>query len=149
MSSPCPAMPTTSVAKMSGAMIDLIIRRNTAERGLIAVANWGAYTPMSTPTTIEIIIHDVSEMRRRPRLIGIVEAGSLLAVYWCGRFDWNRTAAAPKRGIGIAVKDVERETDQQPPSETHPREVRQPAHDEHAKQGAHYSNSVHKLYPEG
>jgi hypothetical protein len=54
---------------MSGTMIDLIIRRNTVETGLSVIANSGANTPMSTPTTIEIMIHDVSVMRRRFRNI--------------------------------------------------------------------------------
>ncbi len=65
MSSPCPAIPTTSVPKMSGTMIDLIIRRNTVDTGFSVMAKAGANVPMSTPTTIEIRIHDVSGIRRR------------------------------------------------------------------------------------
>ena len=39
--SPVPAMPTTSVAKISGAMIILIMRRNTSASGLIVRAKSG------------------------------------------------------------------------------------------------------------
>jgi hypothetical protein len=38
MSSPCPAMPTTSVLKISGTISSLIIRRNTVLSGLSDVA---------------------------------------------------------------------------------------------------------------
>src|SRR6266566_1517393 len=69
MSSPCPAIPTTRVPKISGTMMDLIIRRKTVDTGLSVVANSGAYTPISTPTTIEIMIHDVSVMRLKFRNI--------------------------------------------------------------------------------
>ena len=69
MSSPCPAIPTTSVPKMRGTMIDLIIRRNTVDSGLRLTANDGNAQPTITPTTIAIIIHEVSEMRLRFRKI--------------------------------------------------------------------------------
>ena len=65
MSSPCPAMPTTSVPKMSGTMIDLIIRRNTVEIGLRETANLGKKIPTTTPTTMAAMIHCVRVRRRR------------------------------------------------------------------------------------
>jgi hypothetical protein len=55
-------------------MIELIISRNTADNGFMAIAKCGAYMPISTPMTIDIMIHDVREMRRTFRKIGIVEA---------------------------------------------------------------------------
>ena len=65
MSSPWPAMPMTRVAKMSGAMSDLIIRRKIVESGLRLVASSGASHPTSAPITMEIRIHLVTEMLRR------------------------------------------------------------------------------------
>src|SRR5215510_16240579 len=65
MSSPCPAMPTTSVPKMSGTMIDLIMRRNTVEIGRIDTAKPGARIPSATPVTMATTIHCVSVRRRR------------------------------------------------------------------------------------
>ena len=43
--SPVPAMPTTSVEKSSGAMIILIMRRNTSASGLIATPTSGQSEP--------------------------------------------------------------------------------------------------------
>ena len=62
-------MPTTNVPKMIGTMIDLIILRKIVESGLSATAKAGNAHPMTTPITIAIIIHDVSEMRLRFRKI--------------------------------------------------------------------------------
>jgi Zn-dependent M16 (insulinase) family peptidase len=50
-------------------MIDLIILRKIVESGLRFRANAGNSHPTITPTTIAIIIHDVSEMRLRFRKI--------------------------------------------------------------------------------
>ena len=66
MSSPWPAMPTTSVAKMSGAISDLIIRRKMVESGLSSCDASGNAHPTSVPRTIEIRIHCVSETSSRP-----------------------------------------------------------------------------------
>ena len=49
--SPVPAMPTTSVEKSSGAMIILIIRRNTSAIGLMATPQVGHTRPMTMPRT--------------------------------------------------------------------------------------------------
>ena len=76
MSSPWPAMPTTSDPKISGTTIDLIIRRKIVASGLTASATLTLVQtvlsryPIRTPTTIEITIHQVSEMERRKRHIG-------------------------------------------------------------------------------
>jgi hypothetical protein len=43
----------------------LIILRKIVDSGLRFSANDGNAHPMITPTTIAIIIHDVSEMRRK------------------------------------------------------------------------------------
>src|SRR5678815_1908521 len=64
MSSPCPAIPTTSVEKSKGAISDLIMFRKIVDRGLRVTARPGASHPRSTPTTIEMMIHCVSEIRR-------------------------------------------------------------------------------------
>ena len=64
MSSPWPAMPTTSVAKISGAMIDLIIRRKICENGRNDWDRSGRKYPISVPITIEIRIHFVRLMPR-------------------------------------------------------------------------------------
>ena len=64
MSSPCPAIPTTSVANSSGAINDLIMLRKIVDSGLSATARPGASHPSSTPTIIEMMIHCVSEIRR-------------------------------------------------------------------------------------
>src|SRR3954471_13036008 len=150
MSSPCPAMPTTSVAKISGAMIDLIIRRNTLEIGLSVTANSGAHVPISTPTTIEIIIHDVSEMRRRPRKITAITIGerSASANYWRRRLDWYRPCAAPQSRMAVAIENVEREPDHEPPAESYPRKSRETAHHEHAERRADDAHDVNEGHPE-
>src|SRR6202008_1061081 len=131
MSSPCPAIPTTSVPKMSGAMIDLIIRRNTVDSGFSFTARSGANTPIRTPTIIEIRIHDVREMRRSWRKI-------LLMVFCCligcsandrrRRLDWLRRCIASERRMAVTVQDVENEAEQEPPSEPLPRHARQSPH---------------------
>ena len=64
MSSPWPAMPMTSVPKMIGTMIDLIIRRKMVESGLRLYARLGFSQPIRTPTTMEMRIHRVSDMPR-------------------------------------------------------------------------------------
>src|SRR3954466_7089968 len=65
MSSPCPAIPTTSVAKSNGAINDLIMFRKIVAIGLRLTAKPGASHPSSTPTTIEMMIQWVSETRRK------------------------------------------------------------------------------------
>ena len=60
----CPAMPTTSVANSSGAMIVLIIRMKIWLSSRSATALPGKSWPTSAPTTIETRIHDVSVRRR-------------------------------------------------------------------------------------
>jgi hypothetical protein len=54
---------------MIGTMIDLIILRKIVDSGLRLTAKDGNAHPTITPTTIAIIIHDVSEMRLRFRKI--------------------------------------------------------------------------------
>ena len=64
-------MPITRLENTSGTTIDLIRRRKIVERGCSLAATsvsvhsvWSAQ-PMSTPITIAMMIHPVSEMRRR------------------------------------------------------------------------------------
>src|SRR5438093_921380 len=72
MSAPCPAIPTTSVAKSRGTISDLIIRRNTADSMLRsdAAQPWwvwralsGNAAPRNIPTTMDTRIHCVRVMR--------------------------------------------------------------------------------------
>ena len=57
--SPAPAMPCTSVAKISGAMIDLIIRRKTLLKMAIPCPasgkNWPTRIPATRPMTIQLV----------------------------------------------------------------------------------------------
>jgi hypothetical protein len=50
-------------------MIDLIILRKIVDAGLRLTPKSGNSHPIKTPTTMEIIIHEVSEMRLRFRKI--------------------------------------------------------------------------------
>src|SRR6266513_1836173 len=79
MSSPWPAMPTTSVPNNSGTISDLIIRRKTFDKTLRSVAaqSWcaaralsGKSQPSRMPTTIETRIHCVNETRLNPDRAG-------------------------------------------------------------------------------
>src|SRR6266704_121022 len=70
MSSPCPAIPTTSVPKINGTMIDLMMRMNALEIGSSDRANAGKNTPSATPTNMATTIHCVRLRRRRKVHIG-------------------------------------------------------------------------------
>ena len=70
MSSPCPAMPTTSVENSSGTINDLIMRRKMFANGLRCGAKSGASHPIRMPITIAIRIHCVNPMPRNPREAG-------------------------------------------------------------------------------
>jgi hypothetical protein len=52
-------------------MLELIILRNIVESGASVTAKVGFTMPMTTPTTIEIRIHDVSGMRRMWRIMSL------------------------------------------------------------------------------
>src|SRR5688572_24470555 len=78
MSSPCPAMPMTSVPKISGAMMDLIMRRKICESGRKDCAASGNIQPINVPIAMDIRIHLVSEM---PRSVDqIVRGGVVVAM---------------------------------------------------------------------
>src|SRR5581483_6887509 len=97
MSSPWPAIPTTSVANSSGTINDLIIRKNTDDRTFKSVAaqppcasraDSGNAHPRAIPTTIEMMIHCESVMRRRndlglgwPLLDATAAVGNILRPY--------------------------------------------------------------------
>ena len=70
MSSPCPAIPTTSVPKINGTMIDLMIRMNAVEIGSSETANAGTMAPIATPANMAATIHCVRVRRRRKVHIG-------------------------------------------------------------------------------
>ncbi len=61
--SPPPATPETSVAKISGPMIDRMSRRNTVLTGPSCLAKPGVKTPSATPAAIPMKIQAVSERR--------------------------------------------------------------------------------------
>ncbi len=61
--SACPAMPTTSVPKSSGAMITLISRRKIVPRNCSFSATEGASWPSSAPASSPTRIQPVSERR--------------------------------------------------------------------------------------
>src|ERR1700687_666855 len=73
---------------------------------------------------------------------------------WCSsvachrwrRFNRNRPGSSPKRRMAVAVNDVERESDQKPPTEPDPGEMRKPLHHEHAESGADQAYNVHEGY---
>ena len=60
-----PAIPTTSVANSSGAMIVLIIRMKIWLRSRIPTPTAGKSWPISAPISIDTRIHAVSERRRQ------------------------------------------------------------------------------------
>src|SRR5438270_462967 len=122
MSSPCPALPTTSVANSSGTINDLIIRRkiddntcrSVAAKPLTPAGFCGNKYPTSTPTTIETTIHCVSEMRRNPRLGGGAPAIAPGVIMVGSDMGGGRLAPAQRR-VAIAVGEIQRETQQEPP----------------------------------
>src|SRR5207344_2471609 len=61
----CPAIPTTRVAKIRGAISDLIIRRKMVESGLSCCELSGNAQPTSVPITMAMMIHCVSDRLRR------------------------------------------------------------------------------------
>src|SRR5580698_6927769 len=98
MSLPCPAIPTTSVAKIRGTTSDLIIRRNTVPSGSIAMPTDGSHAPMATPTINAMTIACVRPLRM---------------------------ALPAERRLPDAVQEVQDETDGEPDDETHPCEERE------------------------
>src|SRR5580704_14988206 len=101
ISLPCPAIPTTSAAKISGTTSDLIIRRNTVPSGSIAIPTDGSHAPMATPTINAMTIACVKPLR-----IGL----------------------SAERRLPDAVQEVEREADDQPDAESGPGDVREAGH---------------------
>src|SRR5262245_15797321 len=105
MSSPWPAIPTTSVAKMSGAISDLIIRRKMVERGLSCCDASGNAHPTSVPTTIANRIHWVSERVRRKVSIARdrVEVADSVGTLLCARVVSGDVTEPPlDAGVGHA-----------------------------------------------
>src|SRR6185436_6759178 len=110
-------------------------------------ANSGAYIPIRIPTTIEMMIHVVSGNRLMCRIISV----SSTAESWLDRrrrLDWNRARSAPQRRVTEAVDDVQREAYQEPPSKTHQRQMREPSHDEDAKQRSQRRHHPDERHPE-
>src|SRR6266568_3930823 len=99
---------------------------------------------------MEIMIQVVSGTRRRfrkiiaTRLCGVPSGGD-----WRRRLNRHWTGPASKRRVAVPVNHVQNEPNQEPPPETHPREMREPSHDEHAEQCPNDSHYVHEWYSEG
>src|SRR5438445_393471 len=64
------------------------------------------------------------------------------------RLDRNRWRSASKCRVPVAVNDVEEQTDKQPPSKPHPRQVRETPHYENAKNRADHTDKVDEGHPE-
>ncbi len=62
----CPAMPTTSVANSSGAMIVLIKRRKMSASTRRCVAALGKSCPISAPNTMAMKIHALRVRLKQP-----------------------------------------------------------------------------------
>src|SRR5262245_14160941 len=92
---PAPAMPTTSVANASGAMIDLIRRRKIWPSRRISLPAVGKIAPNAMPATSATRIQVVSEMRNLrgaadSGLAGVVLTGLPILIFreghrkiWC------------------------------------------------------------------
>src|SRR4051812_31396701 len=153
MSSPCPAIPTTSVENSSGAIIDLIIRRNTFDSTLRSVAaqpRWSARAasgympPTMMPITIATMIHCEREIRRRKLLGAPAEVSAVVAelVYIKTLLEHDRARSPAQGGITIPVREVQDEADHEPPAKAHPRQRGQPLHDEYAKGRPDQANAI-------
>src|SRR6266567_4329032 len=97
---PDPAMPATSVANVSGAMIDLIRRRKIVPSRRISLAGPGNSAPKAMPATSEIRIHVVSEgfFMRYTIMTTCVES--------CPAGDTSRHAAPEDRRCRIPIPDL-------------------------------------------
>src|SRR5689334_5532302 len=100
---PCPAIPTTSVAKMSGAMIDRMSRRKIVLNGLSDAAAPGASQPTTSPAAMPTKIHCVSVVRGN--------FTSLLPLRVCPQFRQDAVTAPVPEVDG----EPEEEPDDQPP----------------------------------
>src|SRR4051812_1548475 len=116
-------MPTTSVPNNSGTIKDLIMRRKTVDRICRSVASnplcaglSGKSHPTSTPTIIEITIHCVCVIRRRPVRGGVGAAAVFSSAdIWSG--GGGRCVFLAQLRVPVSVHKVEHETNQQPPAE--------------------------------
>src|SRR5436189_400880 len=138
MSSPWPAMPTTSVPNNSGTIMDLIIRRNTFDNSWrsaadqppwIARSDVGNSTPRATPTTIETTIHWDNESRRsipRRGSMGVMAGGCVIyrlasALDRRRRRDRYGWSAAPEGGVLEPIREIQQQSHRHPDPEPLPR----------------------------
>src|SRR5689334_21072226 len=112
---PCPAIPTTSVEKMSGAMIERMSRRKIVLNGLSDAAAPGASQPTTSPAAMPTKIQCVSVVRG------------------------NFTALFPLRpqfrqdAVPAPVAEVDGEPEEEPDDEPPPVFRRQREHQEEAR----------------
>src|SRR4030081_3286286 len=117
MSSPWPAMPTTNVAKSRGTISDLVMRGITVDRTcrsdawnppVVPSGRSGNRYPMKMPRIIEMMIHCVCEIRRRPERGGVGAAADATPVIGSAIRGKTRRAAAQ----GRVAEAVGKEQDQ-------------------------------------
>src|SRR5258705_3867187 len=151
MSSPWPAMPTTSVANRSGTISDLIMRRKTVDRiwrsdawnPVVPSGRSGNRYPTRTPTTIEMTIHCVCVIRRKPERAGVGAAAVSTPVIDSAIRGKTGRAAAQRR-VAEAVQEVQGQPDGQPDREALPRVPREAPHHEQACRGAAEAHRPHE-----
>src|SRR6185437_8488904 len=118
-------MPTTSVAKISGTISDLIMRREICDNGSSLTANAGKAIPMMIPTIAAMTIHCVSETRRRPR--------RAVALFSVPALSMAVHPAVTQRRVAIAVSEVEYEAHSEPDDKANPGDTRQLRHEIEAR----------------
>src|SRR5258708_1865400 len=127
MSSPRHAMSTMSVDASSGTIRDLIARRkmfdnswrSDASNPFCPAGRAGNRYPIATPAIMATTIHCVWERRRRPVRGGVGAAAEMTA--FIGSTEGGLgLAGAPKRGMLVAVREIQYEADQQPDAEPNP-----------------------------
>src|SRR6185437_12312224 len=141
MSSPCPAIPTTSVAKINGTISDLIMRRNICDNGSSLTAKVGNTIPMMIPSIAAITIHCVSEIRRRPRFALLVSSASVLFMLV--------HPTVPQRRVTVAVREVEHKAHCEPDDETNPGDAWQLRHEVEARHDGDQRRERNPRYTEG
>ena len=101
---PCPAIPVTSVPKISGATITLIKRRKISLNTRKCSANCGRSRPISPPSSIAKKIQYVSDaLRHPPAAIAATPAHRTIANHECGTKKSGSTAPATNSNTPIAV----------------------------------------------
>src|SRR6185437_7516985 len=109
--SPWPAMPTTSIAKMSGATTHWMSRRKMSERKRICTASFGASKPSSAPTTIATNIQ-TERLRRSTAKISSATTPRMrdMSATVCGPCNAARMIPAEKKMMPVVNAITSRST---------------------------------------